>query len=81
MRYPGDGLAREIAMGVDPGADGGAAEGEFAEVNLGAFQAFECVLDLAGISAEFLAQANRSRLLQPLRRTFLLHRSDAGPAR
>ena len=59
-----DGFAGEVDVGVDAGADGGAAEGEFAEVGFEFLEAFDAVLDLAGVAAEFLAEADGGGVLQ-----------------
>ena len=59
-----NGFAREINVGVDAGADGGAAKGQFAKVGFDFPEAVDAVLDLAGVTAEFLAEPDGRGVLQ-----------------
>lgn len=54
----------ELFVGVDAGADGGAADGEFGEGVEGAVEAFLSVVELGGEAGEFLAEADGCGVLE-----------------
>ncbi len=54
----------ELFVGVDAGADGGAADGEFGEGVEGAVEAFFAVAELGGVAGELLAEADGRGVLE-----------------
>jgi hypothetical protein len=54
----------ELLVAVDAGADGGAADGEFAQRVQGALEALLGVAELRGVAAELLPEADGRRVLQ-----------------
>ena len=63
-RQPGARPERVFGMGVDPGPDRGPAERDLEQLGLGRACAPDRLLDLAGIAAELLAEADRCRVLE-----------------
>src|SRR5258708_33713022 len=59
-----NGFAGEINVSVDAGADGSAAEGQFAEIAFNVPKTVDAVLDLAGVTAEFLPEPDGRGVLQ-----------------
>src|SRR5262245_1232314 len=51
-------------MRVDPGANGSAAQRQLSQMRFDAAQTLDAVSDLAGVTAEFLAEPDRRRILQ-----------------
>jgi len=63
-RDASDGAPGKFRVRVDASADRRSAQGQFAEVLLGRAEAFDTVLDLAGITAEFLPKPYGRGILQ-----------------
>ena len=60
----GDHPARKLGVGVEAGAEGGTAQGEFQQPFLGGLQPPAGLGNLAGVAGEDLAEAHRYRILQ-----------------
>ena len=58
----GDGLAGEVGVAIEAGADGGAAEGEFVDRLERLVGAVDAPLDLLRVAAELLSEAHRRRV-------------------
>jgi hypothetical protein len=54
----------ELGMGIDAGADGGAAQGQFVQSRQGLLQTAAGQFQLAGVAGKNLAEANRRGVLQ-----------------